>query len=228
MAATKTISSVNSDFFSAIKSRSYRFFDAKVDDSCAFGDIHVDDQSSNICIIYGDNASGKSLFSSILSMSLKTDLGASVRNSGMCNRTSGGIQAAMIFGDESEQSTGATSVSVVQKCLSSTQKETKVAIAVLDEPDFGLSPRYAKALGRYIAQQMKGMPERGLILVSHSEPLISAFLEEYANPVSYLGIGTSQAYREWVNSRDEASIDELLNMVKSSMQIRRAIALAIK
>lgn len=60
----------------------------------------------------------------------------------MRNRTSNGIERSFVFGDEGSQSTGATSLSVAIKCLSITLKEDKDSLAILDEPDVGLSDYY--------------------------------------------------------------------------------------
>lgn len=195
-----------------IEERSFAVLNFEQDNTPLFSHIAVNNADSNILIIYGENASGKSLFSTIIEQSARMEK-IGTRSACMRNRTSGGIERAFIFGDEGSQSTGATSLNVTIKCLSNALKEEKNSLAVLDEPDVGLSDYYTPALGRYISEQMSQAPEHiGLVLVSHSRLLMKAFLETCKKPVSTIGINTELSLHDWISKSGEASIDELLSL----------------
>lgn len=192
-----------------------------------FSDLTFEDQSSKIVIIYGDNASGKSLFSSIIH-SLARDEKIAVRSASMGNRTRSGIEKAFIFGDESQQSTGATSVQVSKLCLNSMLKDDKLSLAILDEPDVGLSGFYAPAMGEYIANTLNNADDKkGLILVSHSVPLITRFLEVINTDVSRFGINTDLPLEDWLKRDDIATVDELFAMCDSGNSKETTIIRAI-
>ena len=165
---------------------------------------------SKMFIIYGDNSSGKSLIYKVIKQVLKTKSVAS-REANMSNRTSSGISRAFIYGDENEQSTGVTSFNVVKKCLEVTLKEKeKSAIAILDEPDLGLSPRYVKAFAQYITKTSDAMTsEQAVFVTSHNKDFIKAILRHSKSKPSFLGVNTSKSFQEFFNDDDEASLEEL-------------------
>jgi ABC-type molybdenum transport system ATPase subunit/photorepair protein PhrA len=214
-----------STILSAIKDREYRIFDAVIEDKPVFDELFVDDNESNVIIIYGDNASGKSLFASIIETILRQD-NMPVRSASMKNRTSSGIQKILIFGDEASQSTGQTSFRVANLCLKSTVEHSG-AVAILDEPDVGLSDRFQSAFGEHIAQTIQGTENTGLVIISHSAALIDSFLTHFGNPVSFLGICTNKNYRDWVDSQEAASVDELLALTEKASRKHRAILKAL-
>lgn len=195
-----------------IEDRHYALLNIEKDNVLIFPKISVHKADSNIIIIYGENASGKSLFSSLIEQSARIEK-IGCRNACMRNRTSSGIERAFIFGDEGSQSTGATSLSVAGKCLLNTLKDDKQALAILDEPDVGLSDYYTPTLGKYIADQMIDAQDHiGLVLVSHSKLLMKSFLATYNKPVSTIGINTDLSLNDWINKNDEATIEELLSL----------------
>lgn len=181
-----------------------------------FTNFTVYDASSRVIILYGENASGKSLLAQLFEIAArKSDIAC--RAACMRNRTSSGIMKAMIFGDESEQSTGATSIDVTRKAIDNTLKEEGLAISILDEPDVGLSDYYAPAMGQYIAERFsKADDNKGLILVSHSKRLITKFLKCYDGEVSSMGINTNLQLAAWLQSTDKATVDEMFEMASSA------------
>lgn len=200
------------EMLNKIEDRHYAVLNLEKDNQLIFDKLSIHKADSNVVIIYGENASGKSLFSSIIEQCARSEK-IGCRNACMRNRTSSGIEKAFIFGDEGSQSTGATSLSVAVKCLSNTLKEDKDALAILDEPDVGLSDYYTPALGKYIAEQMATAPEHvGLVLVSHSKLLMKSFLDTYNKPVSTIGINTNLSLQDWINQSEEATMEELLSL----------------
>lgn len=198
------------EMLNKIEERHYALLNIEKDGELIFPKISINNANSNIVIIYGENASGKSLFSTLIEQCARSEK-IGCRNACMRNRTSSGIERAFVFGDEGSQSTGATSLSVAIKCLSNTVKEDKNAIAILDEPDVGLSDYYTPTLGKYIADQMIDAQEHiGLVLVSHSKLLMKSFLETYNKPISAIGINTDLSLQDWINQSEEATMEELL------------------
>ena len=123
----------------------------------------------------------------------------------------------MILGNESEQSTGATSFSFAKKCLDSTFNDNKPALAILDEPDIGLSQRYSRTLGQFIAQYANQFHEsdvetkaQGLVVVSHNKDLIESLIKHYKGQESVVNMGDERSLQQWLNEKDEpASVEEL-------------------
>lgn len=211
-----------SKFLKRLDEKEFNIFNAVFEDNkFVFEKMFIEDNCSKVIIVYGDNASGKSLFASILQVILRKN-NVHVRNACMSNRTASGMQRAMIFGDESDQSTGDTSVNVARKCLESTLSDSN-GVAMLDEPDIGLSNRYQHAFGKYIAEKAKSFNDHGLVLVSHNEILINSFLVNYESNVSFIGVNTDLNYFEWLKNQSPASVEELLGLHDYAMDKWRAI-----
>lgn len=212
-----------------LKDKKYAFFTARMKDgSDPFETITVNErENSRVIILYGENASGKSLFATVIEQYLR-EKKIACRAAAMRNRTGGGIEVAFVFGDERRQSTGATSVSVADKALTTTAKEEKAAVAILDEPDLGLSSYYSRAFGKYVAESIAAMDDnKGLILISHSPTLIGSFLDNNEVPVTTIGINTDNSLEDWIKKEDCASIEELLNLSNYGHEKEVAITRAI-
>lgn len=189
--------------------------------------IHLNElNDSKFIILTGDNATGKSYFSKMLSSWMAKHENTSPILLSMINRTSSGVNSsaitrAFIYGDQSEQSTGETSVNVVRKAFSSISKrdedkEQKQSIIVLDEPDMGLSEGYQYALGQYIAQEYKKVKDlesfSGILLVTHSKNLIKGLIELDITP-SYINSGEPKIkLEEWLNRVEKKSVEDLLSL----------------
>jgi energy-coupling factor transporter ATP-binding protein EcfA2 len=194
-----------------------------------FNDLSVNhNENSKTLIIYGDNASGKSFFSSIINQIFNQEK-VPVRSVSMANRTKSGMEKAMIFGNESEQSTGTTSVSVISLALNSALNDDDDSLVILDEPDIGLSPRFSKALARYINDfYLNESDNKYLVLVSHNAEFMSHFLKLSKVPVSSIGINTTMSLTEWINNDVEATVDELLGLKDIEINTWRAIVNGLK
>lgn len=138
---------------------------------------------NNVLVVAGDNCSGKSFLVETLRAWVRAEKLDSIVVS-IRERTGGGLyemasmRRAMMFGDETDQSTGAISAHVVTRAFSTLAgraEENKASFLVLDEPELGLSESMAGALGEYIGQQALAMPSLavGLAVVTHSRALVS-------------------------------------------------------
>lgn len=212
-----------------IEARDYRLFDAKMPDgTLAFPNMHVENNESKVIIIYGDNASGKSLIATLFEYNLrKLEPKIPTRNACMANRTESGFQKAFIYGDESSQSTGQTSIMVAMKAFNATLEDTS-GVVILDEPDVGLSDRFQAPLGQLIAQKALGFGDHGLILISHSKLLIDSFMAHYSlrgrKHISFVGVATEYDYPNWRIRQRTATIEELLALDDYASKKRVAIS----
>lgn len=214
---------------SKISNRSFFTLNIKnKEDNFLFSQLTVNDQDSQVVIVYGENGEGKSLIAKLIEQSARKD-STQTRSASMSNRTSNAFGKMLIFGDESKQSTGAASISSSLKCLSSTSEEEGPAIAVLDEPDIGLSDYYTKVFGEHIAcNTNKFSANKGLVLISHSKRLINIFLEHYAGNVSTIGINTDTSLSEWLERDESATIEELLGLPKKTLRKQDRISNALE
>jgi energy-coupling factor transporter ATP-binding protein EcfA2 len=77
-------------------------------------------KETRVCVIVGENASGKSVFFQVMAGVARREhkllpVTISIRErTGAGSHEMGGMRRTMMFGDESEQSTGATSYNVIQ------------------------------------------------------------------------------------------------------------------
>lgn len=179
--------------------------------------------SANTLVIFGDNASGKSLVCGLIESKVRRHY--AVRNMCVRNRVVASAGRAFIFGNEAEQSTGETSIRGIQKALAGARSEDESSLIILDEPDLGLSAKYARALGRYLAQQSIELNARGVyvVIVSHSAPLLSTFSDELQGNTSFFGLNTTSSLNEWLESDEEKTIEELLGLTRIAIRKQDAI-----
>lgn len=179
-----------------------------------------------VMLIGGVNASGKSIMASVVETAAKK-CGFGKRVVSMTNRTSSGFERGMVFGDESDSSTGVNSVSAVLMGLRSCKQDDSPSVLVLDEPDIGLSEEYAGALGEYIAQQMIE-PDHQLkliVVISHSRPLYRRLLAvlPYQPHTIFLGDKT-KTFMDWLNGPvPHFGADEIEKLKSRGRETWRAI-----
>lgn len=175
--------------------------------------MNIVDNNSALTFIYGENASGKSFIARCFEMVARARKPSklSVRSVSVANRTSSGVEKAMIFGNESEQSTGETSVSVMKLALRSLANESGEGVVILDEPDLGLSPKYSRALGRYIAEFILEHEKNGkaLFVISHNDTFIESVIKHYNNTYNSVGVDTDLTLREWLDDDSEYEMEDL-------------------
>lgn len=194
------------------------------DDGSPFSASFSKGDADDIVVIAGPNASGKSL----VVLCVESHLGSgftekisrisiSIRErtgSGM-SEVSGGRRMFM-FGDESESSTGAISVSVVTNGFLNVSDEGRAPkqVLILDEPEMGLSEGYSEAMGRFIAQKViearKTSCFSGIIVVTHSKKLLKGLQEELKESVSFLSTNKEvTTLNQYFNSDEKVSVSDL-------------------
>lgn len=190
----------------------------------------VSEKESKLVLVIGDNASGKSLLTSQMLNSGHKWTGVSGYNIGMKSRTMEGMARAFMYKPEEDNSTGATTVSAVVSGLRNCLKyanEGKGMMIVLDEPTLGLSMRYERAMGEYIANIVNENKDndnfKGILLVTHSKDMIKAMVD-YGFEPSVVSVGNKlDSLNEWLDSKDSASVEELLSLDKKGLDTWRKV-----
>lgn len=184
----------------------------------------------DVLLISGENAGGKSLAIMIinqLSRSFAKQDGSSleVMDIGMHRRTEGGVQRALMFGDEAMDSTGNISIKVVQGGLSTSKSRDGYHYLILDEPDIGVGEGYHNALGDYLGAFARDLPEKclGFIVATHSRRVANKLLDAGASSLR-LGADLRPA-RTWVEHGDlEKSVEDLLSLKQTSVEKMRLVS----
>lgn len=171
---------------------------------------------SNICLVLGDNATGKSLFVEIARN--RASINHEIKN--ICvsirERTGSGtfemasFRRSMMFGEEHEQSTGSTSIGVLVNALNQAKEFEEYKLLVLDEPEIGLSISYSEALAQLIVDNANQAENAFLLVVTHRKESVKKFLELCDGNVHAALLGGVQSIDDWLDSKSQKSLDELL------------------
>lgn len=195
--------------------------------------------SPNLVLVTGENASGKSLFARIAGATLSQEKVVPVSVS-IRERTGAGsfdmsrMRQVMMFGDEEENSTGATSVRVISTAFKNLDHAEGSAL-LLDEPELGLSDGYARALGELIGSRSAAIPSPciGVMVVTHSRSLVRGLLEGFNDTPVHVAVtadGTDPqpGLDTWLDEQETRSVDELLALTDLGHQRWRQLLDTIK
>ena len=204
------------------------------DEKCPFkGFLHYGD-NPNILVIVGENSSGKSLVFKMMAQWAKKTLNLSPITISIRERTGSGsfesssFRKIVMFGDESEQSTGATSVSAVLRGFKSANSNNE-SILMLDEPEIGLSSGYSSALGELIGRETLtsfNSPEsycKGVVIVTHDRNLVKGICSQLESTPSFLCMNKNLNLNEWLESSETRTIEDLINLKQISSTSRKAV-----
>ena len=190
---------------------------------------------SNVFVVVGDNACGKSFFvDTARTVARNLNPEVSTVSISIRERTGSGtdpmaaMRRAMMFGDEQEQSTGAISAGMIQKGFNNLQsrlEEGKKSVLVLDEPELGLSENFHAAVGSLIAQLASQTdPQSGAaVIVSHSRRLVTALMQTANVPVSAVVMGEHQGLAQWLEDSEDKPIEELLALKERNRDKHRQL-----
>lgn len=167
-------------------------------------------------VITGENASGKSLFFRAMCELVREDgllpITVSIRErAGTGESGVARLRQTFMFGDEAQQSTGATSVSAVTAALQNLDRDQGTVLG-LDEPELGLSDAYAHALGMYIGSETKTIPRAcaGVIVVTHSRALVRGLLVGYGARPTAVALNAPADLDRWLAEPEVRTVAELL------------------
>lgn len=188
-----------------------------------------------VVVVAGDNCTGKSLFVEVLRgwarvhKAVDDTICVSIRErtgSGLSDMA--GMRRMFMFGDESEQSTGAVSARVIQTAfttLATRASEDVRSLLVLDEPELGMSEAYAGALGELIGGEAAKVasPSAGVAIVTHSKALVARLVEALGECPTFVHMGRSLSLQDWLTSKEHRSVADLLALSDLNHAGRKAV-----
>lgn len=201
---------------------------------CPFS-VHLSEGEPRLMLVAGDNASGKSLFVEFLRSwaknfhKVEATISLSIRErTGAGLSDMSGMRKSMIFGDESKQSTGATSVKVTGNGLHNLDAwsaDGKNIVMVLDEPEMGLSQSYCVPLGQMIARRLKAIdrPQAAAVVVTHNRGLAKAMADEWGSAPSFVHLGGPLTFEQWLEDSPAHSVENLEALTEVGHLRRRAV-----
>ena len=179
-------------------------------------------KGAHLCLLIGDNATGKSLFRRVVGAwcgkdyNYDTKKGTKVEMIGlsMQDRAGGmmmGFAHAFVYGDEQTHATGVNTGHTVTTAIKTAEGRDGANVVFWDEPDTGLSDAYAADVGRRIAQFALHPPKhtRASFVVTHRKALVQELLK--AKPhVLFFGENAPKTVEEYLTRPVEpADLDEL-------------------
>lgn len=138
-------------------------------------------RSSGVLLVLGDNAAGKSLVRRLLTRACRQQVPqVEPIHLSMAGRTAGEerIGRVVVYGCEEDTSTGHNSVRTIEGALRTSRAKQVPHALLLDEPDLGLSDRWASAMGREVCAFMRDPPALlvGLMLTTHRAAIVRELL----------------------------------------------------
>ena len=159
-----------------------------------------------VLAIAGESPAGKSLLAQCLvswaHQQMISPISVSIKRTGAGTFELAGMRRMMMFGDQSEQSTGATSARVIGtafRTLESRAQENVSGLLMLDEPELGLSDGYAGAMDTYLATQCPAIPDLacGVAIVTHNRALVRALGVGLNQQPTFVRTGEAASFEEW-------------------------------
>lgn len=193
------------------------------------------DPDSQVLLIAGDNASGKSLMIRVLASCLNRDNVEPLQVS-MKYRTQSGMHRAFMYGalGDGEDSTGNVSLIAIRGALKTAEERESPTWVMLDEPDTGLADGYCSAMGAYLANFGNRLPLnqcQGLSVVTHSRKLVSSMLFSLDKKPHFLCFADyvgDDLMQTWLEDERDRSIEDLLALGATSLSKFRSINAVFK
>ena len=181
--------------------------------------------TSKIVLVLGDNAGGKSFFRRLVR--LVTHAGGQAKvgphpveefiHLSMESRTSTGmgmdrISRVLVYGDESEDSTGQLTATIVEGGIKTAEKRDNSIILYWDEPDIGMAAAAQAGVGVRIREFASNLPEHveAVFITTHSPILVAQLLKAEESP-HYIFLGGDgnppQTVQEWVKEQFNPDIE---------------------
>lgn len=198
---------------------------------------NIEPGDPRIALVVGDNASGKSFFvDNVRHMATDISKEVSTVSISIRERTGSGLddmagmRRLMMFGDESEQSTGATSAGMIRKGFSNVKsrlEDGKKVILVLDEPELGLAETFHRAVGELISQEVKALPsesEFSVLVVSHSRKLADGIFDGLDAKPTTVTMGNHGDFEQWRLQSEDKTLEELLSLPQQGRENFRKVS----
>lgn len=193
------------------------------------------DAASNVLLVAGSNASGKSFAVKVLAAWLghETPKVEALQVS-MKYRTMAGIHRCFMFGalGDEQDSTGSVSMVAVEGGLRTARGRDTPCWLMLDEPDTGLSEEFTPAMGEYLARAAnEGLGEHchGLVVVSHSRALLRELAATLTVRPHFVHVDEApNTLADWLAAPRRRSIEELRALPTTSVERFRALNKILK
>lgn len=191
----------------------------------------IEKGEKKLLLVIGDNAEGKSLITSKMMNYANQHSDINGYNIGMQARTRSGIEKTFVYGNENISSTGFVTVLAVtggvRNCINHSKDSNHQMMLVLDEPTLGLSDRYERPMGEYIANTIKENKDvdkfKGIILVTHSKELVRSLIANNVKP-TIVHVGDEiKTLNDWLNSTNHATLEELLGLYDKGNTKKRSV-----
>jgi hypothetical protein len=170
--------------------------------------------NKKLCVVTGPNTSGKSLLRKLLAeyhYDQKMEL-MSASQSERCGKNLYGLQKAMIYGSEKDDSTGFNSIKLVRKMIQTASGREKPFSFILDEPEIGCSEELQAAIGLFIANSdyLNNKNLKGSFIITHSRLLVKNLMS--LNP-THICLGENPySLSDWINRTIEpVNLDDVIN-----------------
>jgi hypothetical protein len=183
---------------------------------------------ARVAVITGDNAAGKSFVTRIYSqLARENEKNLECIHLSMSKRAgndgSYGMVRAMMFGDESRESTGTISSHVIKMAFKTGAERDHKNIIIIDEPDIGLSDGYHKAVGQFIAQECLAMKDAtvGAIIVTHARKIVQEIIASCSTALVQVSDhnGNIQHFGDWLeNGPPDHSLEDFVNLQHNAHQ----------
>jgi len=125
--------------------------------------------SARVLVVVGSNASGKSFLRRYVTATLHEKKIEVIALSHEL-RTKGGMMAALVYGDEAWQSTGAITAQTFISGVRTVRGRTAPCVAIWDEPEIGMGEELQTGCADWLFSQLRDWPPQlqGIIVMTHS------------------------------------------------------------
>lgn len=202
------------------------------DDSPFNGRLY--DGDNRLTLIVGENASGKSLFFRVMNAYAKRDHDITGITISIRERTDSSVpfRRMFMYGDEAEQSTGATSFKTIEMGFKTANGDKQgKTLLMIDEPEMGLSDGYARALGEYLGQQARRLEDNchGLVVVTHNRPLVAGLLAGLRAEPTFVCLGVDPVdLSSWRAREETRTVEDLFALKDVSLERWRKTSALMK
>lgn len=194
-----------------------RFF--KGDDAPLSATFHPGSENSPALVVAGANASGKSYMVRLIASWLRAKASPKIEPIQVSMRYRAGLnvqgmQRLMMFGNEDDSSTGYNSVGAIFGAIRTSEGRDTPHYVLFDEPDIGLAEEYAIPAGEHMGNFAVTESDHrgGVALISHSKPLVRAFMKGLGHQPHFLYMDGTTTLDEWLNTTAVRSIADLLSL----------------
>lgn len=155
--------------------------------------------TSNVAVLLGENASGKSFVRKCAS-SICHKLEVEFIGISMEMRSRAGFERAFVFGDEGWEATGVISIKTVLNGILTCRSRTTDHVMCWDEPDLGLSDSAAASVGATIAEFVRnpGKHTKAILVATHNRQVVEQLAGLDPHYV-YLGDDAPATLQDWLH-----------------------------